>query len=109
MTENLNNVTAEDGAPVPPEQIPAAVTAATLIYTNGATQSFDPDGTTHYTENGHHTKGTWSTDDTGHFSSFWPPSYQASYHIQWIVHEGRITGLRFSHLTNGTQYEGHYQ
>lgn len=44
MVKNLDGVSAEDGARVPAEQIPAAVTAWDLVYSGGATQTFDSDG-----------------------------------------------------------------
>ncbi|WP_306193160.1 MULTISPECIES: hypothetical protein [unclassified Streptomyces] len=109
MIRNLENISAEDGAPVPPEQIPAAVTAGSLVYTDRATQSFDPDGTTRYVEGGRQTEGTWSVDENGRFCSFWPPTFRASYDLRWMVDEGRIVGLRFSDLASGALFEGRYQ
>ncbi|GGT00528.1 hypothetical protein [Streptomyces chromofuscus] len=109
MTRNLDGVPAQDGAPVPPEHIPAAVTAAKLVYSDGATQTFDPDGATVYFEAGRRTEGTWSVDGSGHFSSFWPPSYRASYDLRWVVEEGRIVGLQFLDLRSGARFDGRYQ
>jgi len=109
VNKKLNGVSAEDGAPVPAEKIPAALTAGRLVYTDGATQTFDSDGTTHYVEGGRETEGTWFVDDTGHFCSFWPPSYRASYDLRWMVEGGEAVGLRFSDLRSGSHFEGRYQ
>ncbi|GHH31144.1 hypothetical protein [Streptomyces lanatus] len=109
MITKLGGVSAEDDAPVPPDQIPAAVTAGLLVYTDGATQSFDPDGATRYVEGGRESEGTWSVDENGRFCSFWPPSFRASYDLRWMVDEGRVVGLRFSDLGSGTLFEGRYQ
>ncbi len=89
MTKNLDGVSAEDGAPVPAGEIPIALTAGRLVYTDRATQTFDPDGATRYAEGGRETEGTWSVDENGHFCSFWPPSYRASYDLRWVVEGGR--------------------
>ncbi|MFE6555327.1 hypothetical protein ACFVHS_44255 [Streptomyces sp. NPDC057746] len=109
MISNLDGVSTEDGAPVPPEQISAAVTAGDFVYSDGATQSFDPDGTTRYVEGGRHTEGTWSVDENGRFCSFWPPSFRASYDLQWMADAGRVIGLRFSDVRSGTIFEGRYR
>ncbi|EPD63546.1 MULTISPECIES: hypothetical protein [unclassified Streptomyces] len=109
MNKKLNGVSAEDGAPVPAEEIPAALTAGRLVYTDGATQTFDSDGTTRYVEGGRETEGTWFVDDTGHFCSFWPPSYRASYDLRWVAEGGEAVGLRFSDLRSGSRFEGRYQ
>lgn len=91
MNKKLNGVSAEDGEPVRAEEIPAALTASRLVYSDGATQTFDADGTTRYIEGGRETEGTWSVDDTGHFCSFWPPSYRASYDLRWMVEGERLS------------------
>lgn len=109
MIENLNGISAENGAHVPADQIAAAVTAGNIVYEDGATQTFHSDGTTQYTEHGRETTGTWTVDEDGHFCSFWPPSYRASYDLRWIVEEGRVVGLRFSDLRNGARFDGRYR
>ncbi len=109
MIENLNDISAENGAHVPTGEISTAVTAGSLVYGDGATQTFHPDGTTQYTERGRETAGTWSVDEEGHFCSFWPPSYRASYDLRWVVEEGRIVGLQFSDRSNGARFDGRYQ
>jgi hypothetical protein len=70
-----------------------------------ATQVFEADGGTTYVENGRPTRGEWYVDDDGHFGSFWPPSYRASYDLRWIVEEGIIVGLRFTELGRGSRFE----
>ncbi|MEU2110898.1 hypothetical protein ACIOWI_32620 [Streptomyces sp. NPDC087659] len=109
MTRHFDGVAARDGARVPAEHIPAAVTAGTLVYSDGATQTFDADGSTRYFETGRRTEGTWSVDGNGDFCSFWPPSYRASYRLQWVVEEGEVVGLRFSDLKTGARFDGRYQ
>ena len=56
-------------------------------------QAFEADGRTTYVENGRPTRGEWYVDDDGHFGSFWPPSYRASYDLRWMVEDGAIVGL----------------
>lgn len=84
-----------DGDTVTAEQIPEAVTGASLLYEDGATQVFESDGTTTYVEHGRPTGGSWYVDPDGRFGSFWPPSYRASYDLTWVVEQGAVTGLRF--------------
>ncbi|WP_030899203.1 hypothetical protein [Streptomyces sp. NRRL F-5126] len=108
MTTNRDGFRAEDGAQVPAERIAAAVTAGSFIYSDGATQSFDPGGATRYTEHGRETAGTWSIDEDGHFSSFWPPDYRASYEVRWVVEKGHVVGLRFSDVVSGAHFDGRY-
>lgn len=109
MTRDFDAVAAQNGAPVPAEHIPAAVTAGSLVYSDGATQTFNPDGSTRYFEAGRQTEGTWSVDESGHFCSFWPPSYRASYDLEWVVEEEQVVGLRFSDRRSGARFDGRYQ
>ncbi|MCX4648026.1 hypothetical protein [Streptomyces sp. NBC_01446] len=109
MTRNIDSLQPEDGATVQPEQIPTAVTAGRLAYGDGTTQIFQPDGSTSYFEAGRQTEGTWSVDENGRFCSFWPPSYQASYDLRWVVEGGAVVGLRFSDLRSGTCFDGRFQ
>ncbi|MER7810320.1 hypothetical protein [Streptomyces sp900116325] len=109
MVKNLDGVSAEDGARVPAEQIPAAVTAGGLVYSDGATQTFDSDGATRYVEGGRQTEGTWSIGEDGFFYSFWPPAYRASYDLRWMVEKGVIVGLRFQDLKSRASFDGRYQ
>jgi hypothetical protein len=109
VNERRDDMAVQDDAPVPAGEIPAAVTAHPLLYGDGATQTFSGDGTTRYVEGGRETEGTWSVDDTGHFCSFWPPSYRAAYDLRWMVEGGEPVGLRFSDLRSGSRFEGRYQ
>lgn len=109
MSKNLDDVSVDDGAPVPAGEIPAALTAGRLVYSDGATQTFDSDGTTRYLEGGRESEGTWSVGEDGHFCSFWPPSYRASYDLRWVVEGGGVVGLRFLDLRSGSRFDGRYQ
>jgi hypothetical protein len=109
MTENLRGTQAEDGATVSAVDIPAAVTAARLVYADGASQIFTIDGRTTYSERGRDSTGEWSVDDDERFCSFWPPSYRACYALRWMVEGGWIVGLRFTGLTDGVTFEGRYE
>ncbi|GAA2401802.1 MULTISPECIES: hypothetical protein [Streptomyces] len=109
MNKKRDNSSVQDGATVPAREIPAALTGHRLVYGDGATQTFSRDGTTRYVEGGRETEGTWSVDDTGHFCSFWPPSYRAAYDLRWVVEGGEPVGLRFSDLRSGSHFEGRYQ
>ena len=106
--DRLRGVSVSDGDIVAPALIPRAVTAGELVFSDRATQVFQADGETTYVENGRPTTGQWSVDK-GHFSSFWPPSYRASYELRWIVEDGTIVGLRFTELGRGSQFEGRYR
>ncbi|MFC5202435.1 hypothetical protein [Streptomyces kaempferi] len=108
MVKNLDGVSAEDGAPVPSEQIPVAVTAGELVYSDGATQTFTPDGATRYVDGGNQTEGTWSVTDDGFFCSFWPPTYRASYDLRWMVENGTIVGLRFQDIKSKASFNACY-
>jgi hypothetical protein len=70
---------------------------------------FEADGRTTYVEHGRPTRGEWYVDDDGHFGSFWPPSYRASYDLRWIVEDGAVVGLRFTELTRGSRFDSRYQ
>ncbi|MFG3310276.1 hypothetical protein [Streptomyces wuyuanensis] len=85
------------------------MTAGDLVYSDGATQTFYADGSTRYLEAGRESEGTWSIDENGDFRSFWPPSYRASYRLQWVVENGEVVGLRFSDLRTGARFDGRYQ
>jgi hypothetical protein len=47
----------------------------------------------------------WVLGD-GKFVSFWPPDYQATYVVRWVVAEGAITGLTFTETERGARFEG---
>jgi hypothetical protein len=109
MIEALQEINVADDDPVAAEQIPLALTAGNFVYEDGATQVFEADGATTYVEHGRETRGRWDVDDKGRFYSFWPPSYQASYDLRWIVEGGNIVGLRFIELQRGARFEGRYR
>jgi hypothetical protein len=109
MPQKFENLMAADGDPVRAKDIPEALTAATLVFGDGATQTFTADGKTTYVENGRPTQGEWSIVGDGAFSSFWPPDYRATYNIRWIVKGGEITGLSFIQAERGERFDGRYQ
>jgi len=98
-----------DGDLVPAADMAAALTAATLVFEDGATQVFTPDGQTTYVEHGRTTKGEWSVVKDGEFSSFWPPDYRASYTLRWIVEGASTVGLSFTDTISGQRFRGRYQ
>ena len=95
MNEPLSDLTVIDAEEVRAPDIPRALTAASILYEDGATQAFAEDGKTVYVENGRRTLGEWYVDAEGQFCSFWPPDYRACYELRWLVEDGRIAGLRF--------------
>ena len=105
----LNDIKVSDGDMVALPLITRALTAGELVFADHATQVFDADGGTTYVENGRPTRGEWYVDNDGHFGSFWPPSYRASYDLHWIVEDGTIVGLRFTELGRGAQFDGRYR
>ena len=109
MRDGLEKIEAVDGDPVAAEDIPAAVTAGKLAYSDGATQVFADDGSTIYTEEDSDTRGEWYVDDQGRFCSFWPPTYRACYDLRWIVENEVIAGLSFSDLHQSATFEGRYE
>lgn len=106
MVESLAGIDVRDGDPVAAQDLPAAVTAAPLQYTDGSRQWFLASGLTTYLENGHPTEGQWSVDDDGRFTSFWPPSYRATYEVTWLVTDSQVTGLRFKDARTGDRFDG---
>ena len=86
-----------------------ALTAATLVFDDGATQKFTPDGRTTYVEQGRQTAGEWSVLADGTFSSFWPPSYRATYALRWIVEDDSPVGLSFTDARSGQRFDGRYR
>ena len=105
----LIDIKVSDGDLVASALIPQALTAGELEFSDHATQVFEADGGTTFVENGRPTRGKWYVDDTGHFGSFWPPSYRASYDLRWIVEDGAIVGLRFTELGGGSEFNGRYR
>jgi hypothetical protein len=109
MIDPLKEIDVTDGDSVAAEHIPLGLTAGNFVYDDGATQVFDPDGSTAYVDQGGETRGQWYVDDKGRFCSFWPPSYRACYDLRWIVEGGNIIGLRFTELQGGSRLDGRYR
>ena len=61
---------------VAPALIPRALTAAELVFSDGATQVFEADGGTsvRIEKTVVRPGASGGVDDDGHFGSFWPPS-----------------------------------
>lgn len=108
MSTSLHDISPSDGDPVAAHDMVRALTAAELVFGNGATQTFDAGGSTTYVEGGRPTHGEWAVVEDGRFSSFWPPSYRASYDLQWQVEGGRILGLVFTD-PRGIRFAGRYR
>jgi hypothetical protein len=98
-----------DGQPVDAVDMTAALTASQFVYQDGATQSFTEDGRTTYVEGGAPSAGEWSVAGEGTFSSFWPPTYRATYSVRWIVEDGVPTGISFTDTRSGVRYDGRYR
>lgn len=98
-----------DGELVEATDMPAALTAGTFVFTDGATQTFTADGRTTYIEGGRPTHGEWGVLGNGRFSSFWPPSYRAAYVVRWIVEGGIPVGISFTEARSGSEFAGRYQ
>jgi hypothetical protein len=109
MVRALENLAVADGDPVRAEHIATALTAGSLVYDDGATQTFEPGGGTTYVEHGQRSHGEWYVDSEGRFCSFWPPSYRAWYDLHWIVEKGSVVGLRFTELDRGSVFVGRYR
>jgi hypothetical protein len=86
-----------------------ALTAATLVFDDGATQTFTPDGRTTYVEQGRQTAGEWCGRAGGPFSCFWPPAYRATYALRWIVEDDSPVGLSFTDARSGQRFDGRYR
>jgi hypothetical protein len=108
MLESLAGLDVHDGEPVSADDLPRAVIAAPLGYTDESRQSFLASGLTRYVDGGHATEGQWSVDDHGRFTSFWPPSYRATYEVTWLVTDGQVAGLRFVDVRTGDRFDGHF-
>ena len=109
MLESLAGLNVKAGELVAASDLPTAVTAAPLRYDDGSQQWFLTSGLTTYIEGGHPTEGQWSVDGDGRFTSFWPPSYRATYDVTWLVTDGRVTGLRFVDAKSGDRFDGHFR
>jgi hypothetical protein len=109
MHDRFEHLEAANGDLVPAKDMAHALTAAALIFEDGARQTFTTDGKTTYVEHDVSTRGEWSVLGDGEFSSFWPPDYRASYILRWIVEDGMVTGLSFVHAWRGDRLDGHYE
>ena len=109
MPRRLDYLKAANGELVPAKDMPDALTAATLIFGDGARQTFTADGKTTYVDHGGSTQGEWSIVEDGTFSSFWPPDYRATYAVRWIVEDGAVTGLSFTQAGRGDRFDGRYE
>ena len=109
MSSRFDGLNVTNGDLVPAIRMPDALTAATLRFQDGATQVFTAEGKTTYVERGRSSEGEWSVIDDGEFSSFWPPSFRATYALRWIVEDGAVTGLSFIHEETGDRFDGRYE
>jgi hypothetical protein len=100
---------ADHGEPVAAADMAAALTASQFVFPDGATQTFTADGQTTYVERGQPSAGEWSIEGDGRFASFWPPSYRATYAVQWIVENGKTVGVSFTDSRSGATFEGRYR
>ena len=109
MTRSEDVPVPADGDLVEVADLPAALTAATLVFDDGATQVFSEDGRTTYVERGRQTTGEWSVSPDGTFSSTWPPDYRATYAVRWIVEGDGPVGLSFTDARSGRRFDGRYR
>lgn len=109
MTRSPDTTPVSDGDLVSTDDMTAALTAGTLVFPDGATQTFTADGRTTYVEGGRPTEGQWSAIENGRFSSFWPPDYRATYTLRWIVEGGVPVGLSFTQRDRGSRFDGRYR
>jgi hypothetical protein len=109
MPSRFDHLQAADGDLVRSGDMASALTAATLVFADGARQTFTADGTTTYVEHGRSTRGEWSIIRDGEFSSFWPPDYRAAYTLRWMVEDGAVTGLSFTQAASGDRFDGRYE
>jgi hypothetical protein len=109
MTRPDDVPAATNGELVRAADMPDALTAAILVFDDGATQKFTPDGRTTYVEQGRPTAGEWSVLSDGTFSSFWPPDYRATYALRWIVEDNSPVGLSFTDARSGRRFDGRYR
>ncbi|KQO05758.1 hypothetical protein ASF06_16980 [Agreia sp. Leaf244] len=97
---------ASGGEPVTYEAALEALSDVELVYDDGAIQQFMEDGTTVYVESGRSTRGEWSVADDGVFSSYWPPSFRASYSLSWRVENQVVVGLTFTSHRDQSSFSG---
>ena len=109
MTRPDDAPAATNGELVGAADMADALTAATLVFDDGATQTFTLDGRTTYVEQGRQSAGEWSVVADGTFSSFWPPDYRATYALRWIVEDKTPVGLSFTDRRSGQRFDGRYR
>lgn len=109
MPHQFQDANVADGDLVTAQDMSAALSMAPLVFADGATQLFTPDGQTIYTEHGRPTKGEWSIVEDGTFASFWPPEYRATYNLRWTVEGTKVVGLSFTEMSRGQRFDGRYQ
>ena len=109
MVPAIENLAVADGDPVRTEHIAVALTAGSLVYDDGATQTFEPGGATAYVVHERRSRGEWYVDGHGRFCSFWPPGYRACYELRWVVEGRGVVGLRFIELGRGSVFVGRYR
>jgi hypothetical protein len=109
MPSRLDYLKVADGDLVLAKDMPGALTSATLVFEDGARQTFTTDGKTTYVDHSGSTEGEWSIVEDGAFSSFWPPDYRAAYVVRWIVEDGAISGLSFIQAGHGNRFDGRYE
>src|SRR3954465_8703705 len=109
MTRPHDVPAATNGELVGAADMADALTAATLVFDDGATQTFTPDGRTTYVEQGRPTAGEWSVVADGTFSSFWPPDYRAPYVLRWCAKDSPPVGLSFPAPRGGQRFDGWYR
>jgi hypothetical protein len=109
MPRPLDDLKVANGDLVLATDMQDALTAAALVFGDGARQTFTADGKTTYVEHRGSTQGEWSIVRDGEFSSFWPPHYRATYVLRWIVEEGAVTGLSFTQAGGSDRFDGRYE
>jgi len=109
MISRFHDLDVANGDLVLAKDMPQALTAATLVFKDGARQTFTADGMTTFAEHGGSTQGEWSIVQDGEFSSFWPPDYRATYTLRWMVEDGAVTGLSFIQAGRGDRFDGRYE
>jgi hypothetical protein len=109
MPRRLDYLKVANGDLVCAKDMPDALTAAALVFGDGARQTFTADGKTTYVDHSGPTHGEWSIVGDGAFSSFWPPDYRATYAVRWIVEDGAVTGLSFIQAGRDDRFDGRYE
>jgi len=103
------SATPGNGELVAAADMPGALTAATLVFVDGAAQVFTADGYTTYAEQGRATTGEWSVVSDGKVSSCWLPDHHATYTLRWIVEGSSPTGVSFTEDGRGRRFVGRYR